>query len=73
MTDAIPKRPVSRRHPPPVPGRGRRAGRAHLFPIVAWAQDGRLNVRAYLEPDDYDPLDASGFLEECSTAASTAS
>ena len=35
-----------------------------MFPIAAWADGSRLNVRAYLEPDDYDPLDASGFLEE---------
>ncbi len=37
---------------------------ATMFPIAAWADGSRLNVRAYLEPDDYDPLDASGFLEE---------
>jgi peptide/nickel transport system substrate-binding protein len=39
-------------------------GTVSLLPVVAWAEGGRLNVRAYLEPDDYDPLDASGFLEE---------
>ncbi len=39
-------------------------GAATMFPIAAWADGSRLNVRAYLEPDDYDPLDASGFLEE---------
>ena len=39
-------------------------GTVSLLPVVAWADNGRLNVRAYLEPDDYDPLDASGFLEE---------
>ncbi len=35
-----------------------------MIPVAAWADGSRLNVRAYLEPDDYDPLDASGFLEE---------
>lgn len=39
-------------------------GTATMFPLVAWADGSRLRVRAYLEPDDYDPLDASGFLEE---------
>lgn len=39
-------------------------GGAAMLPVTAWAQGTRLSVRAYLEPDDYDPLDASGFLEE---------
>lgn len=39
-------------------------GASTLFPIAAWADGSNLSVRAYLEPDDYDPLDASGFLEE---------
>ncbi len=39
-------------------------GTAAMLPVTAWADGTRLNVRAYLEPDDYDPLDASGFLEE---------
>ena len=37
---------------------------ASVLPITAWAQGTTLNVRSYLEPEDYDPLDASGFLEE---------
>ncbi len=39
-------------------------GATAMLPVTAWADGSRLNVRAYLEPDDYDPLDASGFLEE---------
>ncbi|MCC5968540.1 MAG: peptide ABC transporter substrate-binding protein [Pararhodobacter sp.] len=39
-------------------------GTVSMLPVAAWADGTRLNVRAYLEPDDYDPLDASGFLEE---------
>lgn len=37
---------------------------ASVLPITAWAQGTTLNVRSYLEPENYDPLDASGFLEE---------
>ncbi|MTJ03852.1 MAG: peptide ABC transporter substrate-binding protein [Sediminimonas qiaohouensis] len=35
-----------------------------MLPVKAWAEGAQLNVRAYLEPDNFDPLNASGFLEE---------
>lgn len=55
-----------------LPGLNRRqllAGTAGLsalsmLPVKAWAEGTQLNVRAYLEPDNFDPLNASGFLEE---------
>jgi peptide/nickel transport system substrate-binding protein len=40
------------------------ASAASMLPITAWAQGTRLNVRSYAEPDSYDPVDASGFLDE---------
>ena len=36
---------------------------AAMVPVTAWADDDRLNVRIYTEPDDFDPIDASGFGE----------
>ena len=36
---------------------------AAMLPVKAWAQEGQLNIRVYTEPDDFDPVDASGFGE----------
>jgi peptide/nickel transport system substrate-binding protein len=37
---------------------------ASVLPLRAWAAGDTLNIRTYAEPDNFDPVDASGFAEE---------
>lgn len=39
-------------------------GAMAAMPIKVWAAGNTLNIRTYVEPDNFDPVDASGFGEE---------